>query len=144
MSEPFNRSRGFEITLTELIESLESAVTRIESLRESEESSAIEAQLFNLGCAGWAVLELARAWAFEARLGIPKKETDALDILAASGWIEIDRARRLKQVAAYREIPKAPHARRNVGLAGQGLTEDLGLLRSWIQSNREWLAKRPD
>jgi uncharacterized protein YutE (UPF0331/DUF86 family) len=127
----------FESQLRITSERLSGALSRIEELSgqqpRTEGSSQIhrEALLFNLERAAWALLEMASSWVFEFRLGIPRKETESLDLLQREGWLELDTARKLKQLAEFRNLSSREEARIDWSYLGGDLSSEISLMRQW-------------
>jgi hypothetical protein len=124
---------------------LKRAVQRLREIpREPASADArLEALAFNLERASWAMIELAQAWAYELRLGIPRKETESFDLLQRHGWLELDRARRYKQLCEFRALSSREPGRTDWDYLGGDLTAELALFEQWDGQARGWQEKRP-
>ncbi len=93
-----------------------------------------ESLALHLARLGTLVLELANLWVLEKRLGIPRKETEGLDLLVRAGVLAPDHARRLRMVADYRLWVARDLARqdRSRWLNGEEGTEELGLIEGFL------------
>ena len=102
--EPYS---DFERSLTALRDRLALCLTRVDALQadaDLPEEPRREALAFNLERAAWTSIELAQAWVIEKRLGFPKKETEAIDILMREGILPPEVARPLRQACDYRSL----------------------------------------
>jgi uncharacterized protein YutE (UPF0331/DUF86 family) len=108
---------------------LREAVARARALQGR--ASLKEALAFNLERAAWAMIDLAQAWVFEQRLGIPRKETESFDLLVAHGAIELDRGRRYKQLCEFRSLSARENERIDWSYLQGDLTSELDLLTEW-------------
>jgi uncharacterized protein YutE (UPF0331/DUF86 family) len=131
---------------------LRSAVARARDLSGAEarqaagpaSSARLEALAFNLERAAWASLEIAQAWVFELRLGIPRKETESFDLLQRHGWVELDRARRYKQLCEFRSLSQREPERTDWQYLGGDLAAELSLFDEWERQARDWVARAPE
>lgn len=101
----------FEQSLRRLAERLTRTLARIEELRGSGDETGRQALAFNLERAAWTSIELADAWVFEKRLGLPKKETESFDLLMREGLLAPAIARPLRQACEYRALSRRPDDR---------------------------------
>jgi hypothetical protein len=124
---------------------LKEAVARARGLRDEASPSATrrEALAFNLERASWAMIELAQAWVYELRLGIPRKETESFDLLQRQGWLELDRARRYKQLCEFRGLSSREPARTDWEYLDGDLGGELALFTEWDEQARGWRERRP-
>lgn len=123
---------------------LQDALERAKALRqEAAGETACEALAFNLERAAWAMIELAQAWVFELRLGIPRKETESFDLLQRHGWIELDLARRYKQLCEFRALSQRDALRTDWDYLGGDLSSELSLFADWERQARDWQKERP-
>jgi uncharacterized protein YutE (UPF0331/DUF86 family) len=130
---------SFEQQLSASTRRLTEAALRIRTLSAAEKNlNTQEALAFNLERAAWALLEQAQAWVYERRLGIPRKETENLDLLYAQGWLAQDTARRFKQFAEYRSLSARESGRTDWDSIQGGLAAELELLEQWAALNRQW------
>jgi hypothetical protein len=136
------------LSFTEQLESashrLLGALARAQALRSDPACEAVrEALAFNLERAAWATIELAQAWVFELRLGIPRKETESFDLLQRHGWLELDRARRFKQLCEFRALSQRDPRRTDWDYLGGDLSAELALFADWERQTRGWQMERP-
>jgi uncharacterized protein YutE (UPF0331/DUF86 family) len=124
---------NFHTQLQTSSERLSQALARVEVLRGAPESDPLrrDALLFNLERAAWALIEMAAAWVFELRLGIPRKEAENFDLIQAHGWLELDLARKLKQLSEFRNLSSRETARIDWQYLGGDLNNELQLFRHW-------------
>lgn len=124
---------------------LRDSVARVRELHpDAAQETACEARAFNLERAAWAMLELAQAWVFELRLGIPRKETESFDLLQRHGWIALDQARRYKQLCEFRSLSQRETVRTDWEYLKGDLTMELSLITQWDQQARGWEKERPE
>jgi uncharacterized protein YutE (UPF0331/DUF86 family) len=130
--------RDFAEQLTQASQRLMASVARIEELTAQIEVSGHpvpeelrEALLFSLERAAWAMIEMANAWVFELRLGIARKETEAFDLLQKNGSLELDTARRLKQLCEYRTLSSREPARIDWHYIGGDLSAEILIFKDW-------------
>lgn len=120
---------------------MSNALARLRALGTSESADAgsrQEAIAFNLERAAWAMIELAQAWVFELRLGIPRKETESLDLLQRHGWIELDVARRYKQLCEFRSLSQREPGRTDWDYLAGDLSTEIELFESWERQALAW------
>ena len=116
---------------------LQDAVARAKELGgASKTECTCEALAFNLERAAWAALELAQAWVFEQRLGIPRKETESFDLLVAQGLLEVDTARRYRQICEFRSLSARDPKRVDWDYISGDLSVELELLIQWDERVR--------
>jgi uncharacterized protein YutE (UPF0331/DUF86 family) len=133
-----NEALRFRDQLTTASQRLEAAVARARALRAPQDPTSREALLFNLERAAWAMIEMAQAWVFELRLGIPRKETEAFDLLQRHGWLELETARRYKQLSEFRNLSARESARIDWHYLGGDLSAELELLETWNRQALRW------
>ena len=130
-----NSTQAFEQASLRMLEALH----RMEALIPATAGSPtqFEALLFNLERAAWAMLEMAQTWVLDARLGFPKKETESLDLLQREGFLELDLARKLKQLAEFRNLSSREPGRIDADYLQGSLGAELELFRHWDGLARE-------
>jgi uncharacterized protein YutE (UPF0331/DUF86 family) len=110
------------------------ALDRVEQLRADRalpDDARLEAMAFHLERAAWVSLELARAWVYEARLGVPRKETDSIEILQREGWLAPEAARPLRQACELRSISSREPDRVDWGFVSEP-GPALAAFRTWL------------
>lgn len=102
-----------------------------EAVTKARDEKHREALAFNLERAAWAMIDLAQAWVFELRLGIPRKETESFDLLVTHGTIELDQGRRYKQLCEFRSLSARENERIDWAYLQSDLTAELELFLEW-------------
>ena len=95
-----------------------------------------EAMALQFARLGSLVLDLAHLWVLEERLGIPRRETEALDLLVRAGKLPLDRARRLRMLSEYRLCVSRDLSRQDRATWANGrlspiVLEELALIQAW-------------
>lgn len=131
-----NRAPEFAQLLRIHEQTLANTLSRLRALKSSwseptPRQEVQEAFLFSLERAAWAAIELANAWVFEMRLGIPRKENESFDILSRAGWISLETGRKLRQLSEYRSLSRRESARIDWRYLQGDLSQDLELFESW-------------
>lgn len=140
---------NFDSQLESASRRLREAVERARELSGAEAGPrpgvAREALAFSLERAAWAMIDLAQAWVYELRLGLPRKETESFDLLQRHGWLDLETARRYKQLCEFRSLSKQESERVDWNYLGGDLSSELGLFLQWEAQTLEWKSRhRPE
>lgn len=137
------RGRGFELELEAMTERLRGNLARIEALwpNAASDEGSREALYFTLERASWTLLEMAKTYVFELRLGIPKRETDVLDMLRVHGTLSLEQGRRFRQLSEYRNLSSRDPLRIEPTILSPSLGEDLKLFHEWLEISKTFTSR---
>lgn len=115
---------------------LADALARIRLIQEISVSGGSlerEALAFQWQCAAWAAIELAQAWVFEKRLGMPKRESENFDLLVKQGMIELETGRKLKQATEFRNLAARDVQKIDWAYLSRARVAELETLQAWAE-----------
>jgi uncharacterized protein YutE (UPF0331/DUF86 family) len=156
-STPPGRQPSFESRHEELVNRLEAGLQRAGWLRaqllaqgpaEAQPEESLqpegtpwgEALGFAWASAAWAALELAQLWVFKKRLGMPRREQEALDLLARAEILTLDEARKLRQACELRNLPSRDPGRIDWTYLCRSAEAEHARLEAWAKLSRDLLA----
>jgi uncharacterized protein YutE (UPF0331/DUF86 family) len=133
-----SRERPFEERLRLTDDRLRAALLRISELQKNQASEAL---YFNLERAAWALIESASTWVVELRLGmigLGRRETEVFDLLQREGRLELDTARRFKQLCEFRNLSAREADKIDADYLAGSLENELALFSDWLNLSAEW------